>query len=111
MTTINPPQGTYGQNATLKAYEDKIRGQLQEAKAKLDLLDARARETKSRAELNALSYLKKTKENIDQKLQDLKATHDAHVSRAKADIDAHVASLKSSIDEIAAKAKSQLTTK
>ncbi len=111
MTTINTAGGTAAQNATLKAYEDKIRAQLQEAKAKLDQLDARARETRSRAEITALSYLKKTRENIDQKLQDLKATHAAHVSRAKADIDAHVASLKASLDEIAAKAKGQLTTK
>jgi len=111
MTTINTPGGTSAQNATLKAYEDKIRAQLQEAKAKLDLLDARARETKSRTELTALGYLKKNKENIDQKLQDLKAAHDTHISRAKADIDQHVASLKASIDEIAAKVKGQLTTK
>jgi hypothetical protein len=109
--TINTQAGTSAQNTTLKAYEDKIRTQLQEAKAQLDLLDARARESKARTEITALSYLKKTKDNIDQKLQDLKATHDVHVSRAKADIDAHVASLKASIDEIAAKVKGQLTTK
>jgi F0F1-type ATP synthase membrane subunit b/b' len=111
MTTINATGGTTAQNLALKAYEDKVRAQLQEAKAKLDLLDARARESRARAEINALSYLKKAKENIDQKLQDLKATHGVHVSRAKADIDAHVASLKASLDEITAKVKGQLTTK
>jgi hypothetical protein len=96
------------QNATLKAYEDKVRAQLQETKAKLDQLEARARENRAQAEITALSYLQTTKQNIDQKLQDLRTTHDAHVAGAKADIDAQVASLKTSIAEIAAKFKAHL---
>jgi F0F1-type ATP synthase membrane subunit b/b' len=107
MPTMSTPSGASTQNATLKAYEDKVQAQLQEAKAKLDQLEAGAKEHRAEAEIKALSYLKTSKQNIDQKLHDLRTTHDAHVSRAKADIDAHVTSFKASIAEIAAKFKAQ----
>ena len=46
------------QSATLKAYEDKIRAQVQEAKAKLDQFEAKAKEKKAQAEITALNSLK-----------------------------------------------------
>jgi hypothetical protein len=107
MPTMSTPSGASTQNATLKAYEDKVQAQLQEAKTKLDQLEARAKEQRADAEIKALSYLNTSKQNIDQKLRDLRTTHDAHVSRAKADINTQVASFKESIAEIAAKFKAQ----
>ena len=105
MTTTPTQSGPGAQNATLKAYEDKVRAQLQEGKAKLDQLNAKAKEKQAQAEIDVVGRLNATKQNIEKKLQDLKTTADAQVSRAKADIDADVASFKSSINELASKIK------
>ena len=105
MTTTPTQSGTGAQNATLKAYEDKVRAQLQEGKAKLDQLNAKAKEKQAQAELDVVGRLNTTKQNIEKKLQNLKTTDDMQVSRAKADIDADVASFKSSINELAGKIK------
>jgi uncharacterized membrane protein len=105
MTTTPTQSGTGAQNATLKAYEDKVRAQLQEGKAKLDQLNAKAKEKQAQAELDVVGRLNATKQNIEKKLQDLKTTDDVQVPRAKADIDADVASFKSSINELAGKIK------
>ena len=105
MTTTPTQSGPGAQNATLKAYEDKVRAQLQEGKAKLDQVNAKAKEKQAQAEIDVVSRLNATKQNIEKKLQDLKTTADVQVSRAKADIDADVASFKSSINDLAGKIK------
>jgi hypothetical protein len=93
-------------SSTLKAYEDKVKTQLQDAKARVEQFDARAKEKGAQAEITAVNGLKAAKANIDRKLQDLKKTSDAHVARAKADIDADVATFKASVDEFNAKFRS-----
>ena len=100
-----------GQGAMLKAYVDKIRAQVHEAKAKLDLFQAKAQNKKAQAHIEAIGSLKTAKDNIEKKLQDLSTTHDAHVVRAKADIDAEVARFKATIDALATKFKADSTTK
>jgi hypothetical protein len=94
-----------GPKATLKAYEDKINAQLQEAKDRLAQFDAKARAKDAAAEAAAVKDLHGARQNIDRRLQDLKTTHGTHVSRAKAAIDAEVAKLKTSLDGFAAKFK------
>jgi F0F1-type ATP synthase membrane subunit b/b' len=94
-----------GPRATIKAYEDKISAQLQDAKVKLAQFEAKAKEMKSQAEVAAVDSLKTAKANIDCKLQDLKKTHATHLTRAKAEIDADVATFKSGIDAFSAKIK------
>jgi len=92
-------------NSTLKTYEEKVKAQLQGAKARLEQFEAKASEKGAQAETAAINSLKTAKQNIDRKLQDLKTTHSSNVARAKADIDADVVTIKASIDELAAKAK------
>jgi len=96
---------TQSQNAALKAYEDKVRAQVREGKAKLDQVAAMASEKKAQVEIDAIGGLNATRQNIERKLEDLKKTSEAHVSRAKADIDAEVANFKTSIDQVASKFK------
>jgi hypothetical protein len=91
--------------AMIEAYEEKIKAQIQEAKAKLDLLEATVRQKKAEAEITALGGLKATRENIERKLQDLRATSSANVSRAKAAIEADVTRFKAAIEDLAAKVK------
>jgi hypothetical protein len=91
----------------LKAYEDKVSAQIQEVKAKLDQLEAKAKEKRAQAEIDAINKLKNLKQNIGQKVQDLKNTHDSNVTRAKADIDAQIATFKAVITELGDKLKAQ----
>lgn len=99
------------QSAMLKAYVDKIKAQVHEAKATLDLFEAAAQKKKAQAEIAAIGGVKTAKENIEKRLQDLSATHGPHVARAKADIDADVVRLKATIDALATKFKSHSATK
>ena len=94
-------------NPMLKAYQDKVAAQVQEAKAKLEQLEAKAKKKKAQGEIAAINTMKTAKQNIDRKLQDLKATHDSNVARAKTEIDADVAKFKASIDELSGKSKPQ----
>jgi uncharacterized protein YaaN involved in tellurite resistance len=79
--TTKTQNGTETGNATLKAYEDKIKAQVQEAKAKLEQFEAKAKEKKAQADIAAVSNLKAAKQHIDQKVHDLKTIHDAHGAR------------------------------
>lgn len=91
--------------ATLKAYEDKVASQLKEAKAKLGLIETKAKDAAAQGYATAINGLNAAKKNIDRKLLDLKKTNAAHVARAKVEIDADVAAFKSSVDEVAKKLK------
>ena len=89
-------------SATLRAYEDKVNTEIQETKTKLEQLEAKAKEKRAQAELNAINSLKDTRENIQGKVQDLKTTHASHMARAQTAIDADLAALKSRIEELGA---------
>jgi uncharacterized protein YicC (UPF0701 family) len=99
-------QTTTGGSA-LKAYAEKVTAQMQEAKARLDQLETKARDKSAQAESAVIKNLKAAKQNIDRRLQDLKTTDESNVSPARADIDADIARLKASIDELAGKLKAQ----
>jgi hypothetical protein len=89
-------------STTLKAYEDKVNSQIQEGKAKLEQLEAKAKQKSAQAELNAINSLKGTRENIQRKVQDLKTTHESHMAHAQTAIDADVAAFKARIGELSA---------
>ena len=97
--------------ATLKAFADKVSAQIQKGKVTLEQLEAKARQGNDSAEVSAIERLKAAKQNISQRLQDLKTTHQSNVSRAQADIDADVARLTAEIDELGAQLKLQASQK
>jgi len=103
MTTTNTPSAPQAPSPTLKAYEDKVRAQVQEAKAKLEQFEVKAKEQNAETEITAINRLKTAKQDIDRKLQGLKTTQDEHLARAKADIDADVSKFKASIDTLSGK--------
>jgi wobble nucleotide-excising tRNase len=103
MATTNTPSAPQPPNPALKAYEEKVRAQVQEAKAKLEQVEAKAKEQKAETEITAINRLKTAKQNIDWKLQGLKTTQDEHLAHAKADIDQDVSKFKASIDTLSAK--------
>ena len=95
--------------AEIKAYQDKINAQLQEAKAVLNGFEAHTKRKMAQSEIEAITRLKAKNQEIDKKLHhDLKAAGEVAVAaKVKADIDAEVAKFKTSVDQLAAKFKSQ----
>ena len=93
------------QSVTMKAYEEKISAQLQQAKAQLGEFEARARGKMAQAEIDTINYLKAKHQEIDKKRQELKTVADAKVDQFKAEIDAEVAKLKTSLAELATRLK------
>jgi hypothetical protein len=106
------PSNTQGaSNPTLKDYEDDIAAQIREAKAKIEQLEAKARDKGTQGTTAAINSLKTAKQNIDTKLQDLKTTHDSNLARAKTDIETDVARFKASIGELTEKLKTESAKK
>jgi guanylate kinase len=99
------------QNVTIKAYEEKISAQLQQAKAQLVEFEARAKGKAAHAEIDIINRLKTKHEEIDKKRQDLKAVGEAKIDQAKAEIDSEVAKLKTSLADLAAKLRIEPRTK
>jgi hypothetical protein len=86
----------------LKAYADKMRAQINDAKARLQQFETTAKEKGAQAEKAALNNLTAVKENIDRKLHDLATTHESRIAQAKSDIEAEVAKFKSSVEKLGA---------
>jgi len=95
--------------AEIKAYQDKINAQLQEAKALLNGFEAHAKGKMAQSEIDAIARLKAKHQEIEKKVHhDLKTAGEVAVAaKVKADIDAEVAKFKTSVDQLAAKFKSQ----
>jgi len=95
--------------AEIKAYQEKINAQLQEAKAVLNGLEAHAKSKLAQSEIDTITHLKAKNQEIEKKLhQDLKVGAEVAVAaKAKSNIDAEVAKFKTSMDQLSAKIKSQ----
>ena len=102
MATTNTTSTTKPANERLKVYADKVSAQIQEAKAKLDQFEAKAKEKRAQAHVTAANNLKTMRDHISKKVEDLKTTHASNVSRAKSDIDEALATFKSKVKEIGA---------
>jgi hypothetical protein len=96
---------------TLKAYQDKVSSQIQQGKATLEQLEAKAKEKGAQSELTAINALKSSKENIQRKLQDLKTTHEDDMARAQTAVDADLTAFKARIAELSAKLKTESAKK
>jgi hypothetical protein len=95
--------------AEIKAYQEKIKAQLQEAKAVLSGLEAKTKGKLAQSEIDTISQLKAKHQEIDNKVhQDLKTGGEVAVAaKTKSDIDSEIAKFKTSLDQLVAKAKSQ----
>jgi len=89
-------------SSALKAYEDKVNAQIRDAKAKLDQFEAKAATQRTQAESKTIEQLKTTRQNLEQKVRDLKTTQEGNIDSAKANIDAEIAKLRTSIDKLTA---------
>lgn len=91
------------QSAAGKQFEEKINTQMQDAKARLDALEARAKEKNAQAEIATINNLKAKKQEINAKLQDLKKSGEAKAAQVKPEIDADVAKIKTALDQLSSK--------
>jgi|SRR6516162_2191045 hypothetical protein len=95
--------------AEVKAYQEKIGAQLQEAKAVLNAFGAHAKSKLAQSEIDTIARLKAKNQEIEKKVHhDLKTAVDVGVAaKIKTDIDAEVAKFKASVDQLSTKIKSQ----
>jgi vacuolar-type H+-ATPase subunit H len=100
-----------GQSATIKAFEEKLSAQLQEAKSQIDGIEARAKGKMAQAEIDAINGLKTQRQEIEKKRQDLKTSGEAKAAQLKSEIEADMARFKTSLDQLGTKVKSQAATK
>jgi hypothetical protein len=97
--------------ATIKAYADKITADIQQGKAMLEQLEAKAKAKRADGEITTIHRLKAANETIQQKVQDLKNAHESNVATVKADIDAKIASFKSAIADLGTKLETRFAQK
>ena len=97
--------------AEINAYQERVRAQLQEAKALLNGFEAHAKGKLAQSEIDTISRLKAKHEEIDNKVHhDLKAAGAVAVSaKVKSEIDGEIAKFKTSLNQLTAKVKSQPT--
>ena len=93
----------------IKAYQEKISAQLQEAKALLNGFEAHAKGRLAQSEIDTIAHLKATNQEIDNKVHhDLKAAGAVAVAeKIKSDIDGEIAKLKTTLNQLTVKVKSQ----
>ena len=95
--------------AEMKAYQEKVNAQLQEAKAVLNGLEAHAKGKLAQSEIEAINRLKAKHQEIEKKVHhDLKTAGEIAVAaKVKTDIDSEVAKFKTSLDQLSAKVNKQ----
>ena len=94
------------QSAGIKAFEEKVSAQLQEAKAKIDEIEAHAKGKVAQAEIDAINSLKAKRQEIEKKRHELKTAGDTKVEHLKSEIETEMARYKTSLSELATKLKS-----
>jgi hypothetical protein len=87
----------------IKAHEEKISAQLQQTRAQLQELEARAKGKASQAVIDAIHRLRTQHDEIEKKRQELRTIGEARAGQIKAEIDAGIANLKTSLAELNAK--------
>ena len=91
----------------IKAFEQKVSAQLQEAKAKIEEIEAHAKGKLAQAELDAIKGFNAKRQEIEKKRQELKTAGQAKEAQVRAEIESDIAKLKTSVDQFSTKIKSQ----
>ena len=90
-------------SANLKALEDTIKSQVDEAKAKLDQFEANAKAKASTTEAATVNHLRRRSRTSTASFGTQDTT--THVARAKTEIEAAVAKFKASVEALGTKFK------
>jgi len=98
-------------NAKTKAYRDKVRAELQQAKSQLAVLEARSKAEDEQVGKDLLNQLKSTHHKIEQQRERLETSAVEEMQQEQAEIDAGIARLKDRLAELDRRLKSGPRTK
>ena len=90
-------------NAQTKAYEEKVRAELQQAKSRLEELLARSKAEDRQVADDLINQLKRAHQKIEKERQKLETSAVGEIEQEKAEIDAGIDKLKAGLAQLAAK--------
>ena len=93
-------------NAKNKAYKDKVRTELEQAKSKLAELEARSKAEDEQVGKDLINQLKSTHHKIEQQRKKLEISAVEEMEQEQAEIDGEIAKLKNGLAELDRKLKS-----
>jgi hypothetical protein len=99
------------QHGEPKTFEEKVSAHLHEAKSQIEAIEASAKGELAQAEVDAIKSLKKQRQEIEKKSQDLKTSGGAKAAQITAEIEADIAKFNAAVEQFGAKLKSKSATK
>ena len=90
-------------NAQTKAYEEKVRAELQQARSRLEEFEARSKAGDKQVATDLINQMKKVHEKIEKQRQKLETAAVEETDQEKAEIDAGMAKLRAGLAELATK--------
>jgi hypothetical protein len=94
-------------NKQTKEFQDRLRGDLRQAKAQLDELEARSKAEDKAVATDLIKRLKTQYQEIAKKTQELETSAQAEMDQEKADIETGIRKLKGDMAQLAAKLKTE----
>jgi capsule polysaccharide export protein KpsE/RkpR len=98
------------QSETLKAFEEKLRTQLQQTKSQLEAFESSAKSTMTRAEIETIHHLQTMRQEIEKKHRELKIAGEEKVQQVRTELDAEMTKLKTSLQQLATILRSETHT-
>ena len=92
-------------DAHTKAYEEKVRAELQQAKSQLEEFEARSKAQDKQVATDLINQLKKTHERIEKERQKLETSAVEEMEQEKTEIDAGLDKLRAGLAQLATKLK------
>lgn len=93
-----------------KTFEEKVSAHLHDAKSQIEAIEASAKGELAQAEVDAINSLKKQRQEIEKKSQDLKTSGQERAAQIKAEIEADIAKFNAAVERFGAKLKSKAAT-
>ena len=87
-------------NATTKAYNEKVRAELQKIKSQLAELEARSKAEDEQAAMELIDQLKATHHKVEKKRQEVERSAVKEMQQERAGIDAGIAKLKDGLADL-----------
>ena len=94
-------------NKQTKEFQDRVRGDLRQAKSQLDELEARSKGADKQVATDLIKRLRTQHQEITKKAQEVEASAQAEMDEEKADIDEGLRKLKGDLAQLAAKLKTE----
>ena len=98
-------------NAQTKAYEEKVRAELQQAKSRLEEFVNRSKAEDKQVATDLMNQLERTHQKIERQLQKLETSAAEEIEEEKAEIDAGIGKLRAELTQLATKLNKEPHTK